>query len=147
MTEYALTKDGVTVDSVRQFKSSPPEFSSEAKSGWAWLPVSRVEGEQAGWFIDNGTAVFSTPAPTPVAPLKEGTFIQFMDELTAEEQLAVKAAALADPVSGLRYDRAMSSNRIDLGSNQMISELQGWVDAGIITSARKAELLAVDFNA
>lgn len=116
--------------------------------GFEWHPIGLdQEGEPAGWRVVDGFAVrFTAPPPAP-SPRRIGTFREFMDLFTAEEQKAIAAAAMGNVDLKLWYDRAMGGPSLDLESPDTVAGLSALVGAGLLTQARAAEVAGADFNA
>ncbi|WP_175224044.1 hypothetical protein [Achromobacter ruhlandii] len=64
--------------------------------------------------------------------------------VTAEEQAAIRAAAMTDMEVGLVYDDFQSAQAVDLRHPDVIAGLSLFVSKGLLTEARKQELLKPD---
>ena len=137
-TEYALTKDGASVDRVRRFAQRPAD---PVGKGWRWLPVERVEGAEASTVVDpDGDVVtITTPAPKPEPRHLDPR--DFMDRLPEAKQAAIAEAATSD-AGLLRLLLRLGSGPVDLDSPETIAGLDVLVDAGLLTETDKTELLA-----
>ncbi len=67
--------------------------------------------------------------------------LEFIDRLTEAESLAVLAAIKQNTQLELWYTRLMASPSVDLASPRLIAGLDALVEAGLLTSARKTEIL------
>lgn len=76
----------------------------------------------------------------PLAP--KMTFLEFMDLFTGAEQLAIAGAAMTEAAIKLWYDRALGASYIAIDDARLAAGLQTLVDADLITSARRARVLA-----
>lgn len=116
--------------------------------GFDWYPIGLdQEGEPAGWRVVDGVALHFT-APSGPRPVRRiGTFREFMDLFTANEQKAIASAAMGNVDVKLWYDRAMGGPALDLDAPDTASGLAALVAAGLLTQARADEVLEADFNA
>jgi hypothetical protein len=78
--------------------------------------------------------------PLPSAPPRL-SFLEFMDLFTDTEQHAIAGAAMTDVTAKLWYDRAVGAQYIDLTDARLAVGLQMLVDAGLITGARRSNVL------
>lgn len=141
MTEFALFHD----DKFVRVQSHVEKPEPNPAKGYAWYPVvSSVTGPKQGWAVKNGEAV-QTVQPTPKR--RTGTFTEFMGLFTESEQLALATAAMQDAGMKLWYDQAVGASSIDLDSDKLRKGFDFAVQANLITSARKDEILGADFNA
>jgi hypothetical protein len=146
MAEFALTKDGSTIDRILEADEKPPKFQLKP---WHWLDVIRETGEVASTEIDleAGEVTITETEPAAPPPRKVGTFIEFMEIFTPAEQLTIKAASQQSPALGLWYDKAIGRTEVDLTTAEMSDGLDALVSAGLINAARKTEILDWDFDA
>ena len=146
MAEYALTKDGSTIDRIVELDEQPPAFEFKP---WQWLVVSRATASTASTNIDleAGTVIITDAEPPAPGPRKTGSFIEFMALFTPSEQLAIKAASQQDAALGLWYDKALGRPQVDLEAAEMSEGLDALVAAQLIGAARKTAILEADFDA
>ena len=154
MAEYALTKDGSTVDQTRQFKDgeTPASFSQHpTKSAWKWLAVTRLQpedGQSEGWTLNVGAGSASyRPEYVAPTPRKVGTFSEFMGLFTDAQQMAIDVAATPGTALSLMLKRATASNEIDLTAQIVVDAMTLLVAGGLITEQQKTAILGVDFDA
>lgn len=116
--------------------------------GFSWYPVGlEQEGEPAGWRVVDGVALHFAAPPKPPAPRRQGTFREFMDLFTTEEQRAIASAAMGNVDVKLWYDRAMGGPSLDLESPDTAAGLSALVGAGLLTQARADEIAEANFDA
>lgn len=101
--------------------------------------------------IEGGFALVDPPAddddPTPdTEPLPPQyprlTALEMLDQFTEAEQLAVVAATMTEPAIKLWYDRLIAATYVTYEDPRTEAGLQALVDAELITSQRKAEIVA-----
>jgi hypothetical protein len=85
--------------------------------------------------------VFTPPAEVPALTT---TPLQFIELFTEAEQLAVVTAAMAVPALRLWYDKLVAAQEVVLADPRLSSGMNALVSAGLITYARRFEILAVD---
>lgn len=146
MPEYALTKDGTTIDRIIVASVRPAAF---ALKPWLWLEVTRLTAETASTVIDTvaSTVTITELGPEATPPRKIGSFIEFMNIFPATLQLEIKTACLTDPVMALWYDKALGRKEVNLEAQEMSDGLDYLVGEGLITALYKTEILDWDFNA
>lgn len=116
--------------------------------GFSWYPVGlEQEGEPAGWRVVDGVALHFAAPPKPPAPRRQGTFREFMDLFTTDEQKTIAAAAMGNVDVKLWYDRAMGGPSLDLDAEDTSNGLAALVAAGLLTQDRADAVLGADFNA
>lgn len=83
------------------------------------------------------------------APRREGEFREFLSAFTTAEQIAIKTASMnpANVALALWYDKALGGATMALDHSETTGGLDALVAAGLITAARKTEILATDFDA
>lgn len=116
--------------------------------GFEWYSIGLdQEGEPAGWRVVDGVALHFTAPPPDPSPRRIGTFREFMDLFTTEEQKAIASAAMGDVDVKLWYDRAMGGPSLDLESPDTAAGLSALVTAGLLTQARVDEIAGANFDA
>lgn len=145
--EYALVKDGTSVAEFR-LHEVPPVYSQDEKP-WVWLPVVRDSGEAAGTVIDleAGVVTVTKALPPSPSPRRVGSFVEFMDLLSAETQARIDGAALPGTALSLLLKRAMAADRIDLASPILQGALDDMLADGLISGAERTTILETDFDA
>lgn len=115
------------------------------------LPQHNPETERVRWMADSW-AVEAIPE-TPPEPEPEPTpdqgpqYPRFygnakLDLFTPAEQLAVVTETMSDPVVKLMYDRLLGAAYLAYEDAETEQGLQLLVDKGLLTAARKAEIVA-----
>lgn len=86
--------------------------------------------------------------PIPKPSRREGEFREFLATFTDTEQAAIKTAAMnpSNIALALWYDKALGGATMSLDHSATDTGLSALVAAGLITSERKTEILATDFN-
>lgn len=69
--------------------------------------------------------------------------LEFLDKFTSAEQLAVVAATLQSAAVKLWYDKMLAASFVDLEDPRTADGLTALVGAGLITSARKTQILGL----
>lgn len=72
------------------------------------------------------------------------TALEFLEEFSEDEQLAVAERTLTSAPIKLWYDKLLAAGYVDLNDPRIDAGLSALVTAGLITEARKAEILAID---
>lgn len=146
MAEFALTKDGSTIDRILEANEKPPMFQLKP---WHWLDVVRETGDVASTEIDleAGEVTITETEPAAPPPRKVGSFIEFMNIFPPTVQLAIKTACLSDPVMALWYDKALGRKEVELEAQEMSDGLDYLVSQNLINTDFKAEILDWDFDA
>lgn len=85
-----------------------------------------------GAFVDNRAAA----APRTCTPL------QFIERFTPQEQAAIIAASKQSDALNLWLIKAVGAQEIDLDGARAIAGMQAMVDAGLITSERRDQILS-----
>lgn len=88
----------------------------------------------------------NTPLPAdqlPPAPPKQFTSLEYLDLFTESEQLAVVSATMVVPQVKLWYDKMLAAGFITSSDPRTEGGLAALVGAGLLTEARKVEILAV----
>lgn len=96
------------------------------------LWIMGLDGE-----IVQSLAVELTPQP------KQFTSLDYLDLFTEAEQLAVVSATMASPQVKLWYDKMLAAGYITSADPRTEGGLAALVGAGLLTEARKVEILAV----
>lgn len=83
--------------------------------------------------------------PTASSPVAEETqktlsSLEFLDLFTEAEQLAVVTATMSVPAVKLWYDRLLAAGYITIADPRTDAGLDALVNAGLLTSARKAQI-------
>lgn len=81
-----------------------------------------------------------TPEPEPQYPRFFGN--EKLDLFTQSEQLAVVTATMSDPLVKLMYDRLLGAAYLTYEDAETEQGLHLLVDKGLLTAARKAEIVA-----
>lgn len=92
--------------------------------------------EEAGGVWNPATLQFD---PRPAGAL---TPFQFKSRLTAQERIAIRAAAASDPVVADFLDMLGSASEVLTGDPQTIAGVDYMVSVGLLTAERAAEVLA-----
>ncbi len=77
----------------------------------------------------------------PPTPAKQLTSLQFLDLFTEAEQLAIVQAGMANAAVKLWYDRALAAEFITIADPRTEGGLTALVQAGLLTEARKDEIV------
>lgn len=77
---------------------------------------------------------------------RDGEFREFMELFTDDEQLAIIGATLQSIDIKRWYDRAMGGPSFSLDHSQTEYGLTALVQAGLLTNARKKDVLAANFD-
>lgn len=128
-----------------QYHDRKPDPNSVKNLTWYDIGDS-VEGSTSGWSVVGNEAI-QTIVASQTSRRAIGTFSEFIDVFTTAEQTALIGAARSDNTMKLWYDRAVATNSIDLASSTVINGMNAAVAAGLLTEARKTEVIAGDFNA
>lgn len=120
------------------FEVAPPFY---------WVDVADDVNATDFYFVPgSGPAVRPAP-PQPEPPtLPEPaalrvTPLQFIDRFTDEEQLAIVSATLANPAVKLWYDKLLAAQEVVFDDPRLSVGMNNLVAAGLITEARKVEIL------
>ena len=93
------------------------------------------------WLSEGNTPLPADPLPPP--PPKQFTSLEYLDLFTESEQLAVVSATMAVPQVKLWYDKMLAAGFITTADPRTEGGLAALVGAGLLTEARKVEILAV----
>ena len=92
------------------------------------------------WLAEGNTPL---PAdPLPPAPPKQFTSLEYLDLFTEGEQIAVVSATMAVPQVKLWYDKMLAAGYVTIADSRTEGGLAALVGAGLLTEARKVEILA-----
>ena len=80
--------------------------------------------------------------PLPPPPHKQFTSLEYLDLFTESEQLAVVSATMAVPQVKLWYDKMLAAGYVTAADPRTEGGLAALVGAGLLTEARKVEILA-----
>ena len=83
------------------------------------------------------------PEPTPPQPTYKTQFLplEFLSKFTEQEQIAVVQATLSSAQLKLWYDKMLAASFIDLSDPRTVGGLTALVSFGLLTEARKNEIL------
>lgn len=100
------------------------------------------EEVEPGWKYDGSK--FAPPEALDPSPPEHPQFtaLEMLDQFTEAEQLAVVAATMTEPAIKLWYDRLIAATYVTYEDPRTEAGLQALVDAELITSQRKAEIVA-----
>lgn len=110
----------------------------------AFIPTDPANTEYAQhllWLAEGNTPLPADPLP-PLPP-KQFTSLEYLDLFTEAEQLAVVGATMAVPQVKLWYDKMLAAGYVTSADPRTEGGLAALVGAGLLTEARKAEILAV----
>lgn len=93
------------------------------------------------WISEGNTPLPADPLPPP--PPKQFTSLEYLDLFSESEQLAVVTATMAVPQVKLWHDKMLMAGFITSADPRTEGGLAALVAAGLLTEARKAEILAV----
>ncbi|WP_201829532.1 hypothetical protein [Microvirga zambiensis] len=130
---------GDLVTNVIELDHEPTWGTEEEAALWR-----RVHGNTVveNYYTVNEDGTFSPPpGPAPVVQ-RQFTFLEFMDLFTDQEQLTLVEASMSIPAIKLWYDKALGAQFIDLDDPRTEPGLQALVNAGLISSERKAAVMA-----
>jgi hypothetical protein len=106
-------------DTERKFQLQPEE---ECFVGWAYTPNA-------------------TPRFAPAPPINVWTAYQFLLRFTEAELLAIRAAAVTDPITWRFLTLATAAQEIIANDPQTIAGMDYLVSVNLLTEQRKAEIL------
>lgn len=125
------------------------QVSSSPIQGGIEITVEQYQQAIAGMLqgkvvsIENGFALVDAPAPVEPAPTPTATTIFSTLDYFAKFTDAEYQAARTGPISIQRgLDMLIAAQYVDIADPRVANYLSAMVTAGIITDARKAELLA-----
>lgn len=95
--------------------------------------------------IDNGDGtasivVYEPPSPPP--PVPSWTPLEFLERFTRQERAAIRAAALQSDDLADWLDLLRASTEVRADDARAVAGLQALADAGLITAARRDEILS-----
>ena len=102
-------------------------------------PANTDYAQYLQWLAEGNTPLPADPAP---APPKQFTSLEYLDLFTESEQLAVVSATMAVPQVKLWYDKMLAAGFITSADPRTEGGLSALVGAGLLTEARKVEILA-----
>lgn len=140
MKKWARIQSGVVVETF-----TPPEpftIHDMLTPDFAAECIPCADDVEQGWLYQDGAFVAPEPEIPAVIPLRQLTFLAFMELFTEEEQLILVEASMTFPPIKLWYDKALGAQYIDLDDPRTGPGLQALVDANLITSERMAAVLA-----
>lgn len=105
--------------------------------------TERVRRVVGAWVVE----LIPVPGPEPEPEPPEPQYPRFygnekLDLFTQGEQLAVVTATMTDPVVKLMYDRLLGAAYLTYEDAETEQGLQLLVDKGLLTTERKAEIVA-----
>ena len=109
----------------------------------AFIPADPANNDYAAylaWLSEGNTPVPADPLPPP--PPKQFTSLEYLDLFAESEQLAVVSATMAVPQVKLWYDKMLAAGFITSADPRTGGGLAALVGAGLLTEARKVEILA-----
>lgn len=131
--------------------SNNPEEWSTVPADNSSLPLltKKVNGETAQLSREESNQIYADwkTALEAVPARKVGTFNEFRSILSEAEEDAITSAAMSQLVIKKWYDLAIATNEIDLTNDLVIGGMNAFVDAGLMTEARKNEILLHNFDA
>ena len=104
-------------------------------------PANTDYAQYLRWVAEGNTPLPADPLPPP--PPKQFTSLEYLDLFTDDEQIAVVSATMAVPQVKLWYDKMLAAGFITVADPRTEGGLAALVGAGLLTEARKAEILAV----
>lgn len=104
-------------------------------------PANTDYAQYLQWLSEGNTPLPADPLPPP--PPKQFTSLEYLDLFTESEQLAVVSATMAVPQVKLWYDKMLAAGYVTAADPRTEGGLAALVGAGLLTEARKAEILAV----
>ena len=121
------------------------EITQLFKSGRWQHPDTGVK-YPANWnpLTIEGITVIDVPEPIvehqPV--IKSWTPLEFIEEFTDHEQVAVKTLAMSNTQIGLWYDKLLASQVVVANDERLLTGLQALVDAKVISKEKINTILA-----
>lgn len=109
-----------------------------ANGGEALLPIGCVQitDEQADALRS------ADESPSGEGQARRFSSLEFLDLFTEPEQLAIVEASMQSAQIKLWYDRTLAASFITITDARVSAGLDALVDASLLTSARKAEIVA-----
>ena len=86
------------------------------------------------------------PEPAPAQPRRTGTFVEFMDMFTPEQQVAILAASKQSPALEILLMRATAQNQVDIDSPMLAAGLGPLMQAGILSADDVSAIQAEGFK-
>lgn len=104
------------------------------------VPDGKVARWANGWIFEDPAmaGIPSADAPTQ----RRFTSLEFLDLFQEPEQLAIVEASMQSATIKLWYDRTLAASFIAITDPRVSAGLDALVDANLLTSARKAEIVA-----
>lgn len=103
---------------------------------------SSAAAGQFGEVAEYDGPIYQEPDPNQPSPAPLSTTpLQFLERFTDAEQLAIVTATMSDPVVKLWYDKLLAARDVVFADPRLSAGLDTLVSAGLITEARKAEIL------
>jgi hypothetical protein len=94
------------------------------------------------WALQEVPEPVIEPEQPPTPERRTCTPLEFIERFTDAEQLAIVTAAMTEPRLRLWYDKLMAASFVDLDDARLLAGVEALVVAGLITSQRRAEVLA-----
>ena len=104
--------------------------------------TERARRVSGAWVVEAIPLPEKEPAPEPTHQCPRFFGNEKLDLFTPDEQLAVVTATMTDPVVKLMYDRLLGSAYLTYEDAETEQGLQLLVDKGLLTAARKVEIVA-----
>lgn len=108
----------------------------------AFIPADEANTDYRAYldWLEEGNEPAPAEQTLPTYPQFRGN--EKLDLFTPAEQLAVVTATMTDPVVKLMYDRLLGSAYLTYEDAETEQGLQLLVDKGLLTTERKAEIVA-----
>jgi hypothetical protein len=130
--------------------NNPEDWSTEPEDN-AHLPLitKKAKGKTVTLSRDESNQIYANwkVASQVVEVRTVGTFNEFKGILTEAEEDAITSAAMSQLAIKKWYDLAIATNEIDLTNELVIGGMNAFVGAGLMTEARKNEILSHNFDA
>lgn len=97
-------------------------------------------------WLDQGNTIDPYEPPVKL-PRRVGEFREFMALFTPQEQVALKEAERDNVQVAIWFDLARGGATLSLDHATVAPGFQFMVDLGLLTEARRTEILATDFDA
>ena len=102
-------------------------------------PANTDYAQYLQWLAEGNTPLPADPLPPP--PPKQFTSLEYLALFTESEQLAVVSATMAVPQVKLWYDKMLAAGYVTSADSRTEGGLVALVGAGLLTEARKVEIL------